>query len=108
MNLTKDNASPSAAPIRDGVVRNTPAFTRLLAVGLLTAAWCLGAAEPKTTAEPWVSLFNGRDLTGWKIVALTNPAPAVVEDGAMVLRQRTNTIEHTFVTSEREYDDFIL
>ena len=68
----------------------------------------LGAAEPKTAAEPWVSLFNGRDLTGWKIVALTNPAPAVVEDGVMVLRQRTNTIEHTFVASEREYDDFIL
>ena len=55
-----------------------------------------------------MSLFNGQDLTGWKIVALTNPAPAVVEDGAMVLRQRINTIEHTFVASEREYDDFIL
>jgi hypothetical protein len=26
----------------------------------------------------------------------------------MVLRQRINTIEHTFVTSEREYEDFIL
>jgi glucose/arabinose dehydrogenase/mono/diheme cytochrome c family protein len=69
---------------------------------------CLGAAEPKPAAEPWVSLFNGRDLTGWKIVALTNPAPVVVEDGAMVLRQRSKTIEHTFVASEREYGDFIL
>lgn len=74
----------------------------------LSSALCLGAAETKPAAEPWVSLFNGRDLTGWKIVALTNPAPAGVEDGAMVLRQPSNTIEHTFVTSEREYDDFIL
>ena len=57
---------------------------------------------------PWVTLFNGHDLTGWKIVALTNPAPAVVEDGAMVLRQRPGTIEHTFVTSEKKYGDFIL
>jgi hypothetical protein len=72
------------------------------------SALCLEAAELKTAAEPWVSLFNGRDLTGWKIVALTNPAPAVVEDGAMVLRQRINTKEHTFVASEHEYDDFIL
>jgi len=32
----------------------------------------------------------------------------VVEDGAMVLRQRINTKEHTFVASEREYQDFIL
>ncbi|MCX6930015.1 MAG: DUF1080 domain-containing protein, partial [Verrucomicrobia bacterium] len=108
MNLTKDNASPSAVPIRNAVVRNTPAFPRLLAVGLLGSALCLGAAEPKTAAEPWVSLFNRQDLTGWKIVALTNPASAVVEDGAMVLRQRINTVEHTFVASERAYDDFIL
>ena len=108
MNLTKDNASPSAALILDAVVRNTPAFTRFLAVGLMSSFLCLGAAEAKTATEPWVSLFNGQDLTGWKIVALTNPAPASVEDGAMVLRQRSHTIEHTFVTSEREYDDFIL
>jgi hypothetical protein len=79
-----------------------------MALVSLGSALCLGAAEPKAAAEPWVSLFNGRDLTGWKMVALTNPAPAVVEDGAMVLRQRINTIEHTFVASEREYDDFIL
>jgi hypothetical protein len=72
------------------------------------SALCLGAAESKTNDAPWVSLFNGRDLTGWKIVALTNPAPAVVEDGAMVLRQRINTKEHTFVASEREYENFIL
>jgi hypothetical protein len=75
---------------------------------LASLALSLGAAEPKPADGPWVSLFNGQDLTGWKIVALTNPAPAVVEDGAMVLRQRINTREHTFVASEREYDDFIL
>ena len=74
----------------------------------LGSALCLGAAELQTGEDPWVSLFNGRDLTGWKIVALTNPAPAVVEDGAMVLRQRSNTVEHTFVASEHEYEDFIL
>ena len=103
MKLTNDNASSFAAPIRDAMARITPAFTRLLAVGLLASALCLRAADPNTADEPWVPLFNGRDLTGWKIVALTNPAPAVVEDGAMVLRQRINTTEHTFVASEREY-----
>ena len=83
-------------------------LAQAVALVSLSSALCLGAAEPKTADAPWVSLFNGRDLTGWKIVALTNPAPAVVEDGAMVLRQRLNTVEHTFVASEREYDDFIL
>lgn len=57
---------------------------------------------------PWVSLFNGADLSGWKIVALKDPASVVVEDGAMVLRQRINTIEHTFIATEARYGDFIL
>jgi len=83
-------------------------FAQPLILASLASALSLGAAEPKGAAEPWVSLFNGRDLTGWKIVALTNPAPVVVEDGAMVLRQRINTKEHTFIASEREYDNFIL
>jgi hypothetical protein len=89
------------ATVKRGIVQT-------LALATLGSAWCLGAAESKSGAAPWVSLFNGRDLTGWRIVALADPAPAVVEDGAMVLRQRLNTKEHTFVTSEREYGDFIL
>jgi hypothetical protein len=79
-----------------------------LALVSLASALCSSAAETKIADAPWVSLFNGRDLTGWKIVALTNPAPVVVEDGAMVLRQRINTKEHSFIASEREYKDFIL
>lgn len=58
--------------------------------------------------QPWVTLFNGADYAGWKIVAHSDPAPAIVEDRAMVLRQRTNTVEHTFVASEEKYGDFIL
>jgi len=57
---------------------------------------------------PWVSLFNGADLSGWKIVALKDPAPVVVEDGAIVLRQRINTVEHAFAATEGRYSDFIL
>ena len=83
-------------------------FVQTLALVSLSSALCLGAAESKPAAEPWVSLFNGFDFTGWKIVALLNPAPAVVEDGAMVLRQRRNTTEHTFVTSRQKFSDFIL
>ena len=71
-------------------------LVRAIAWVSLGSALCLGAAESKIADEPLVSLFNGQDLTGWKIVALTNPAPVLVEDGAMVLRQRNNTVEHTF------------
>lgn len=53
------------------------------------------------------SRFNGSDFAGWKVVALRDPAPVVIEEGVMVLRQRTNTLEHTFVTTEKKYGDFI-
>lgn len=57
---------------------------------------------------PWTSLFNGRDYTGWRLVGPANLAPAEIEEGAMVLRQRVKTAEHTFVASERTFRDFIL
>jgi hypothetical protein len=57
---------------------------------------------------PWVSLFNGQNYTGWKIVGPANLAPAEIEAGAMLLRQRINTAEHTFVSSNEKYGDFIL
>ena len=68
----------------------------------------LFSASVRAEEVPWIALFNGTNFAGWKLVALTNPAPAVVEDGAMVLRQRTNTVEHTFVASVEKYRDFIL
>ncbi|NDJ11610.1 MAG: DUF1080 domain-containing protein [Acidobacteriia bacterium] len=75
-------------------------------IALLLAV--MGASAQSPAPAPWVSLFNGRDYTGWKLVGPTNLAPAQIEDGAMLLRQRTNTAEHTFVTSTEKYGDFIL
>lgn len=66
------------------------------------------ARAQSPAAAPWVSLFNSQDYTGWKLVGPTNLASAEIEDGAMLLRQRTNTAEHTFVTSSEKYRDFIL
>lgn len=108
MNPNLNTSSLFVADISIAVMRHTVAFTRSLSVGLLVSASCLVSAETETKTVPWVSLFNGRDLTGWEIVSLTDPAPAVVEDGVMVLRQRINTKEHTFVTSVQDYKDFIL
>jgi hypothetical protein len=77
-----------------------------LRLSLIT--YWLGSALCLSAAEPWISIFNGKDLTGWKIVAKENPASAVVEDGMVVLRQRPETVEHTFVASEETYRNFIL
>jgi hypothetical protein len=80
-----------------------PAMKRIL----LCLPLCL--ALPVCAGQaPWVSLFNGKDYTGWKLVGPANLAPAEIADGAMVLRQRVKTAEHTFVVSELAYRDFIL
>lgn len=76
---------------------------KLFASLFLAAALTAGAAEPT-----WVPLFNGRDYTGWKIVGPENPAPATVANGEMVFHMRRDTKEHTFVTTEQDYGDFIL
>jgi len=57
---------------------------------------------------PWISLLNGRDLTGWDIVGPAELAPIVVEQGEVVLRQRRNTSEHTFLATKQRYGDFIM
>jgi hypothetical protein len=74
---------------------------------LLCLPLCL-ALSASAAQAPWISLFNGRDYTGWKLVGPANRAPAEVVDGAMVLRQRVNTAEHTFVVCEPTFRDFIL
>ena len=79
-------------------------FTTLIAAMLAVTT----ASAQSPAAAPWVSLFNGQDYTGWKLVGPTNLASAEIEDGAMVLRQRINTVEHTFVSSAEKYGDFIL
>jgi hypothetical protein len=71
----------------------------------MIAIWAFGcsiASLAQSADEPWKSLFNGTDLTGWKVVALRDPAPAVIEDREMILRQRINTVEHTFCRDRTE------
>lgn len=57
---------------------------------------------------PWISLLNGRDLSGWNIVGPAALAPIVAENKEIVLRQRRNTPEHTFLATQQRYSDFIL
>jgi len=55
---------------------------------------------------PWVSLFNGRNLDGWKIVG--SKGIALIRDEAIICNMTANTPEHTFVCSNEKYGDFIL
>jgi hypothetical protein len=77
-------------------------------IALLTCAIVLPSvrAAPPADSPPWISLFNGRDLLGWKLVG--DKGRGEVRDGAIICRQTPQTREHTFVCSEQRYADFIL
>ncbi|MDP3072474.1 MAG: DUF1080 domain-containing protein [Opitutaceae bacterium] len=62
-----------------------------------------------SAAEPaWRDLFNGRDLTGWKIVGAEPKAKTWVEAGALTGHMVRGTPEHTFFCTEESFGDFIL
>lgn len=74
-------------------------------VALLAAVSFLGsgatAQAPKE--KPWVALFNGKDLTGWK----NNGAEKwVVEQGTILCESTTN--KYGYLTTEKTYRDFNL
>lgn len=58
-------------------------------------------------AGPWQPLFNGRDLTGWRVAETGGKAPYAIEQGAIVgttIRETPNS----FLATEQTYGDFIL
>lgn len=78
-----------------------PSFT--LAILLLCSASAWSATE-----SAWRSLFNGRDLTGWKIVGPQPRAATYIEEGALTGHMVRGTREHTFFCTEESFGDFIL
>lgn len=63
------------------------------------------ALVAQTGDKGWQSLFNGKDLTGWK--RLGGKAEFSVENGMIVGRTVANT-RNTFLVTEKEFGDFIL
>ena len=53
----------------------------------------------------WTSLFNGKDLAGWKL--LNGKAPYEVKNGEIIGRTVVNE-PNSFLATENLYDDFIL
>ncbi|HYC70787.1 MAG TPA: DUF1080 domain-containing protein [Opitutaceae bacterium] len=83
---------------------NTPSTSRvarrMACAGFLVLATSL-------TAGPWQSLFNGKDLRGWKVVESGGKAPYTVEKKAIVGTTVAGT-PNSFLATEQTYGDFIL
>ena len=60
------------------------------AISVLMAAGAVMTGQTPPTAE-WVSLFDGRTLSGWKEAPYTGRGPVQVRDGALVLGKGRTT-----------------
>src|SRR5438046_4485597 len=75
--------------------------TKGLVAVLLLLGWGAAAEDPPKGA--WVSLFNEKDLTGWK----NNGAEKwVVEQGTILCESAAN--KYGYLTTEKTYRDFTL
>jgi len=77
-----------------------PRFAAMISCWLV----CVPLLSAQESA-PWVSLFNGKDLSGWSLKG--GGGKAYVENGEVVCHVTANTTEHTFVTTNETYSDFI-
>jgi len=57
-------------------------------------------------AEPWESLFNGKDFQNWKVINDENNV--WIEDGVVLAHPVSNTTESTYLCTKNFYDDFII
>jgi len=70
-------------------------------MNLLTLIWLLAAAPAAFAQGVWISLFNGKDFTGWKIGGDQNTFQ--IKDGAMVAN---GPVAHAFYDGSVNDHDF--
>tara|TARA_R110002050_G_scaffold94765_3_gene197356 strand:- start:95230 stop:96636 length:1407 start_codon:yes stop_codon:yes gene_type:complete len=75
-------------------------ITNLLLINLISIE-----AYSQNLEDGWVSLFNGKDLTGWK--QLNGTAKYKVENNEIIGITKTNTT-NSFLTTNKNYSDYIL
>lgn len=69
------------------------------------ATLSIGAPSKDQPIPVWESLFNGQDLTGWKVV--DGIAPVLVDDGTIVAVHQDKDA-FPYLIAEETYSDFIL
>src|ERR1700722_19481160 len=82
--------------------------TLLAAISLAILCGCETQSSKSTgSTKGWISLFNGKDLTGWK--QLTGNASYFVEDGCIVGQMHVpGGGTNSFLCTTKDYDNFII
>jgi len=73
---------------------------RILTLSILIGCFLLSSCQSKSTGQKAISLFNGKDLSGWSI---QNNGQFTVEDGLLKINRGTG-----WLRSDKNYRDFIL
>jgi hypothetical protein len=79
--------------------------SRSIFTAVVLAAGLAAVGLVRTHARGPEPLFNGKDLTGWKVI--NGSAPYTVENGVLVGTTVANS-PNSFLATERTYRDFIL
>jgi 3-keto-disaccharide hydrolase len=84
---------------------SSKSFLSIASLLLLTssAAWAQRGNRPEVLTPQWQSLFNGKDLSGWRKVGNEK---WVVEDGTIYGEGVTK--EYGYLATEKDYQDFDL
>src|SRR5882762_4444175 len=85
------------------MMKRRVALVSLVGLMLGVQAW----AADNTAPEGFISLFNGKDLRGWKVPAGDNGHWKVV-DGVIDYDAQSEAAGDKSLWSDREYGDFIL
>jgi hypothetical protein len=101
---TTPRPAPAAKP-KSGSRAMLCAAAGVAVVALIAGAvwWFAGRASSRNAAEfeGYRSLFNGKDLTGWRVRDKSKVNAWTVQDGALV-----NTEPKTYLVSEETFGDF--
>jgi hypothetical protein len=60
----------------------------------------------KSKNEPWQPLFDGKSLKGWKTIG--SKGKVTINEGAIECHMTANTPVHTFASTKKKYQNFIL
>lgn len=85
----------------------TPSLTCLTRVGLLLLGAGIALAADNVAPAGFVSLFNGRDFTGWKVPDGDNGHWKIV-DGAIDYDAESEAKGDKTLWGDKEYGDFVL
>lgn len=78
-------------------------YYRCLGLLLLVLVTCQSG---KNTNEPWISLFNGDNLDGWRFIG--NSGEVRVVDSEIWCHMTKESDKHSYVATKEKYSDFIL